>query len=210
MPPVTDFLSSQRASSRSFRRRSRDALLAARASSSCGSSASSARDGGGVEGRDARIGSWLCVPVLGISSSELDVAVHSDGGGGEGAVTVCCAVNKKNGRSFDDVDEVRVPGQQSVFSLLVFRIFGCLARPCSSPHGGERPVIQKRCLESRVCIVMLWATSTQTYCGTRQPDDGDVALRRKSCSDAHAAWVTNSLYLGEQELPRVSFLDKKC
>ncbi|CAN0482940.1 unnamed protein product, partial [Ectocarpus sp. 12 AP-2014] len=98
-----DLHSSRRPPSRSFRRRSREALLAARASSSSSAAASSASTsregrGGGSEGPDAAIGSWLCVPVLSLPSSRRD-------GGGDGAVTVCCAVNKKNGRSFGDVDE---------------------------------------------------------------------------------------------------------
>ncbi|CAN0197175.1 unnamed protein product [Ectocarpus sp. 4 AP-2014] len=54
--------------------------------------------GSGSEGPDAAIGSWLCVPVLSLPSSRGE-------DGGDGAVTVCCAVNKKNGRSFGDVDE---------------------------------------------------------------------------------------------------------
>ncbi|CAN0156407.1 unnamed protein product, partial [Ectocarpus sp. 12 AP-2014] len=99
-----DLLSSRRPPSRSFRRRSREALLAARASSSSAAAASSASmsgegRGGGSEGPDAAIGSWLCVPLLSLPSSRGE-------GGGDGAVTVCCAVNKRNGRSFGDVDEV--------------------------------------------------------------------------------------------------------
>ncbi|CBJ32614.1 expressed unknown protein [Ectocarpus siliculosus] len=96
-----DLLSSRRPPSRSFRRRSREALLAARASSSAAASVASMSGegrGGGSEGPDAAIGSWLCVPVLSLPSSRAE-------DGGDGAVTVCCAVNKKNGRSFGDVDE---------------------------------------------------------------------------------------------------------
>ncbi|CAN0085333.1 unnamed protein product, partial [Ectocarpus sp. 8 AP-2014] len=97
-----DLLSSRRSPSRSFRRRSREALLAARASSSSAAaslaSMSGEGGGGGSEGPDAAIGSWLCVPVLSLPSSRGE-------DGGDGAVTACCAVNKKNGRSFGDVDE---------------------------------------------------------------------------------------------------------
>lgn len=116
---VADLMSSQRPPSRSFRRRSREALLAARASpqGSCSSQggASSSRDGVAGEEQDA-IGSWLCVPVLSVPSGDDEGGgggggfADGTGGGGRGggeAVTVCCAVNKRRGRSFDDVDEVR-------------------------------------------------------------------------------------------------------
>eukprot|EP00752_Nemacystus_decipiens_P010523 g9371.t1 len=114
---VADLMSSQRPPSRSFRRRSREALLAARKSppGSCSSSqgaASSSDGGGGVGEAPDAIGSWLCVPVLSVPSSDEGsrFADGSGGGVGErvrggGTVTVCCAVNKRKGRTFDDVDE---------------------------------------------------------------------------------------------------------
>lgn len=116
-----DLLSSRRPPSRSFRRRSREALLAARASSSSAAaslaSMSGEGRGGGSEGPDAAIGSWLCVPVLSLPSSRRE-------DGGDGAVTVCCAVNKKNGRSFGDVDEVCTG---CAFDLFCFFFRGLLA-----------------------------------------------------------------------------------
>eukprot|EP00903_Cladosiphon_okamuranus_P014984 g13868.t1 len=112
---VADFTSSQRPPSRSFRKRSREALLAARASppgSGCSSQgATSSRDGSGTGGGSGEapdaIGSWLCVPVLSVPSSDGVGRFAGGSGGGDGgqAVTVCCAVNKRKGRNFDDVDE---------------------------------------------------------------------------------------------------------
>lgn len=114
--PMADLLS-QRPPSRSFRRRSRDALLAARASSR--SLLSSKEGSRGDDDRDEAISSWLCVPVLSPPGEGSD---RAGGTGGVGrreedgrAVTVCCAVNKGSGRSFDDVDEV-----------MLFVLFVCL------------------------------------------------------------------------------------
>lgn len=105
--PVADLLS-QRPPSRSFRRRSRDALLAARASSR---SLLSSKEGslGDDSRNDDAISSWLCVPVLSPAGEGRDLTGGTGSVGqreGKGAVTVCCAVNKRSGRSFDDVDEV--------------------------------------------------------------------------------------------------------
>lgn len=57
---------------------------------------------------DDVVSNWLCVPVLG------DAGKGQQGAGGgaigrsanAGVATVCCAVNKQDGRSFDDADEV--------------------------------------------------------------------------------------------------------
>lgn len=115
--PVADLLS-QRPPSRSFRRRSRDALLAARASSRSLLSSKEGRHGD--DDRNKAISSWLCVPVLSPPGEGGDRTGGTGSVGrreGDGAVTVCCAVNKGSGRSFDDVDEVMLFYLFCVFAL---------------------------------------------------------------------------------------------
>lgn len=103
--PLPEFLS-QGPTSRSFRRRSREALLTAKASLR---SVPSSRDGegGGVSVGEAS--SLLCVPVLGAGGHSSDSVV--DAGDGtrqrqESSAMVCCAINKESAQKFDDVDEV--------------------------------------------------------------------------------------------------------
>lgn len=115
-PPLADLLSQRRPASRSsINRRSRDALLGARSSSRSMSTCSSGRGSHSTrEGGEETAKTWLCVPVLGASVGEKGSRViGGSGGSGEGprgesgAVTVCYAVNKRSGKNFDDVDEVR-------------------------------------------------------------------------------------------------------
>lgn len=97
--------------SRSFRRRSREALLAAKASSR---SVLSSRDGegGGVSVGEAS--SLLCVPVPGADGQKSDSVVEAKYGNRQrqesSAMMVCCAINKENAQKFDDVDEVNLLG----------------------------------------------------------------------------------------------------
>lgn len=127
-PSLADFLS-QRPPSRSFRRRSREALLEARESSGSMFSSVEGAMKRGVKGRGDMIRTWLCVPVLGASGEAVG---RSDGAGSAGrredggAVTVCCAVNKGSGRSFDDVDEVR--SYTAVCASVLVTFVACVLR----------------------------------------------------------------------------------
>lgn len=94
--------------SHSFRRRSREALLAAKASSR---SVLSSRDGEGGGVSVEKASSLLCVPVPGADGRKPDGVVEAKYGNRhrqESSVTsVCCAINKESAQKFDDVDEVK-------------------------------------------------------------------------------------------------------
>lgn len=133
-PPLAELLSRRRPASRSsINRRSRDGLLEARASSRSMSSSSCRDNSSTREGGEETAKTLLCVPVLGASVGEPrgSRVVGGAGGSGKGrrgeggAVTVCCAVNKGSGKSFDDVDEVRR------YSSTIVKIFAFLM--CTIP-----------------------------------------------------------------------------